>query len=1070
MFGAVIIAGIIISSSAAAESAKEILDATQVKGGLIVHIGCGDGRLTAALRANDSYLVHGLDTDAQNVEKARKYIQSLGLYGRVSIDRFDGQRLPYIDNLVNLIVAKVLGDVPMAEVMRVLAPKGVVYIQRNGKWTKTVKPRPNEIDEWTHYLHGPDNNPVADDSIIDKPYHLQWLSGPKYSKDHEALPVINAAVSSGGRIFYIADEAPIALPKFLPAQWALFARDAFNGVSLWKRPIHSWQTFNMPNRHSLPVDLYRRLVAVNDRVYVTLNIFAPVSVLDAATGKTLKVYEGTDKTEEIIYKDGILFLVLGTYDPADVDRRQLGIYRKEPEQKRVVAVDTETGDTLWVWDNNETMGVMPLTLAVGDERVLFQNTTHIFCLDWKTGKELWRYERPVPYARPGSSAPTLIVRDNVVLSANAVAQKDSSSNKKREPADGFVALSEKTGELLWVSECTEGVHAPVDVFVANGLVWIGEKPRRAAQDYTKGRDIHTGEVKKEVPESDAWVSFHHDRCYRDKATERYILASRTGIEFIDLNSTEITPHRWIRGICQYGILPCNGLLYLPPNQCGCFIQSQLKDGFYALAAKRPEGSGFSVQVSEEGRLQKGPAYNKIRSQKSEVRNEGDWPTYRGNPARSGYTKSIVPTKLRQLWKTQVGGKLSSLVCADGKVFVSQVDENNVCCLDADTGKILWNYTAGGRVDSPPTIARGIAVFGCRDGWVYALRASDGNLIWRFRAAPYDRRTIVYDQMESLWPVNGSVLIEDDNVYFAAGRSSFIDGGMYLYKLGLETGSKTLEKHYYSRDQQTGTRVNLYQPYEGGALPERNLPGLLPDIISSDGQNLFMRSVPLDRDLDIQEGIKTHLFCSMGFLDDTWWERTYWIFGEHMSGGARGIAYASSVYPAGRIMVYDDSSVYGYRDIGQNIYPKEEYGSIFSTTKKPNITDIKKGKQNNRRSVIRTEIASTWQSEIPFYVNAMVMADNTLFLAGPVRFDEKSVFEYLNNRKVDTSELPEVAKDALPSFEGKKGSLLWAVNKKDGKKLDEYKLDSKPVWDGMTAANGRLYLSLKNGSVLCLGNR
>jgi len=31
--------------------AKQILNATNVKGGLIVHIGCGDGKLTAALRA-----------------------------------------------------------------------------------------------------------------------------------------------------------------------------------------------------------------------------------------------------------------------------------------------------------------------------------------------------------------------------------------------------------------------------------------------------------------------------------------------------------------------------------------------------------------------------------------------------------------------------------------------------------------------------------------------------------------------------------------------------------------------------------------------------------------------------------------------------------------------------------------------------------------------------------------------------------------------------------------------------------------------------------------------------------
>ena len=34
---------------------------------------------------------------------------------------------------------------------------------------------------------------------------------------------------------------------------------------------------------------------------------------------------------------------------------------------------------------------------------------------------------------------------------------------------------------------------------------------------------------------------------------------------------------WVRGICQYGILPCNGLVYSPPDQCGCYIESKLAD-------------------------------------------------------------------------------------------------------------------------------------------------------------------------------------------------------------------------------------------------------------------------------------------------------------------------------------------------------------------------------------------------------------------------------------------------------------------------------------------------------------
>jgi 2-polyprenyl-3-methyl-5-hydroxy-6-metoxy-1,4-benzoquinol methylase len=93
-------------SSSELEQAQQILDASGVKGGLIVHVNCGDGKLTAALRANDSYLVHGLDTDAKNIEQARKHIQSLKLYGKVSVEQFKGNRLPYTDNLVNLVFSE----------------------------------------------------------------------------------------------------------------------------------------------------------------------------------------------------------------------------------------------------------------------------------------------------------------------------------------------------------------------------------------------------------------------------------------------------------------------------------------------------------------------------------------------------------------------------------------------------------------------------------------------------------------------------------------------------------------------------------------------------------------------------------------------------------------------------------------------------------------------------------------------------------------------------------------------------------------------------------------------------
>ena len=62
------------------------------------------------------------------------------------------------------------------------------------------------------------------------------------------------------------------------------------------------------------------------------------------------------------------------------------------------------------------------------------------------------------------------------------------------------------------------------------------------------------------------------------------------------------------------------------------------------------------------------------------------------------------------------------------------------------------------------------LFGSADGYVYCLRASDGELVWRFRGAPRDERLVAFEQLESLWPVHGTVLVQDGAAYFAAGLS------------------------------------------------------------------------------------------------------------------------------------------------------------------------------------------------------------------------------------------------------------------------------------------------------------
>ena len=345
---------------ASAGLARDLLGRSDVSGGLVVHLGSGDGVLTAALCAGESFLVHGLERDPTEVERSRAWLDSRGLHGQVLIDTWDGYRLPYLDNLVTLIIAEDADDVTEEEMLRVLAPQGTALLKRGVEWTKIVKPRTDAIDEWTHYLGGPDNNAVSDDLLVGPPRHIQWLAAPRWTRHHHTLNSISSVVTADRRLFYIADEASPANIN-LPSKWTIIARDAFNGVTLWKKPMESW-LYHRHGFRSGPAQAPRMLVASANRLYTALTLSGPVSELDAVTGETVKTFNGTTGAEEIILADNTLLVMVG--DPEaehafthPTVQQRYGL----PNKKSIVAVDRSTGNTLWRW--NPAGHPVPETLA-----------------------------------------------------------------------------------------------------------------------------------------------------------------------------------------------------------------------------------------------------------------------------------------------------------------------------------------------------------------------------------------------------------------------------------------------------------------------------------------------------------------------------------------------------------------------------------------------------------------------------------------------------------------------------------------------------------------------------------
>ncbi len=1064
------------SQGTPADQAQNILAKSGVKGGLIVHINCGDGVLTEALKANESYLVHGLDAKIENIQKARQYIASKGDYGAVSVDQLTGNRLPYTDNLVNLIVSEDLGNIAMDEVMRVLVPNGVAMTKQAIGWKVTVKPRSDGMDEWNQYLYSSTGNVVSKDEIVGPIKRYQWIGSPKWGRHHDTTASVSAMVSANGRIFYIIDEGPRESIQ-LPSENFLVARDAFNGTILWKRPIAEWQDHLFALK-SGPAYLPRRLVAVGNRVFVTLGINAPLSELDAATGETLRTFAKTDRTSEIIFSEDTLFLVVGrpeksterfapkhTYVWDNADRaRSEWAWGRQPA--RIMAIDMDEGDVSW----EQTYPVAPLSLSADSKAVYFYDGSQMVCINRRNGQENWKSEAIKSKAIDTAYAPRVVVHEDVVLFSSGVGR--------------MIALSAADGKKLWdARQETSGHYSPEDIFVIDGLVWTGATAWTQQKGTYVGRDLHTGEVQSEFP-CDANIYFFHQRCYPSKATEKYIIPSRTGIEFVDLKEEHWTVNHYTRGGCIYGIMPSNGLVYAPPHACACYMEAKL-NGLGALGPAYESELDLAATASEN-RLEKGPAYD------AEIADDAgteDWPTYRHDAKRSSYTTSRVASDVESQWELKLEGKLTSPVVAGNRVYVAKVNAHTIYAIDATTGDILWNYTVGGRVDSPPTIYQGRAIFGSADGYVYCLRAADGVLIWRFRAAPANRCIMAFEQLESMWPVHGSVLIQDDKVYCVAGRTMFLDGGMRLLQLNPRTGDKLSEVVLDDTDPETGK--NLHDYVEG-----LDMPVGLPDILSTDGKFLYMRSQQFDlegnrkqigvRNVTDQSGEGAHVFSPIGFLDDSQFSRSYMMYGKSVKSGWGGWEVMAKLTPSGRLIAVDENTVYGYGRkpeflsesivLEYQLYAAAKAGDrrsiqLITRTPKGPVNPFDKSMMNyagdwklrqGLPQAERSAVQFKWLvDKPPLQVQALVLADQTLFISGPPDVvDEEDAFFAL-----DDAEVLEKLAEQSAMLDGKNGALMWAVSAADGKKLAEYKLESLPVWDGMVAANGKLYMTTMKGEVL-----
>jgi outer membrane protein assembly factor BamB len=435
----------------------------------------------------------------------------------------------------------------------------------------------------------------------------------------------------------------------------------------------------------------------------------------------------------------------------------------------------------------------------------------------------------------------------------------------------------------------------------------------------------------------------------------------------------------------------------------------------------------------------------------------------------------VPPQVKPSWRTKLAGRLTAPVAAGGRVYVASRDTHTVYALDMTTGKTAWNYVADGRIDSPPTVTKGLVLFGSNDGRVYCLRANDGALVWRFLAARSDCRIACFDQIESVWPVHGSVLVRDGVAYVTAGRSTYLDGGIRIFGLDPLTG-RVLHRATLEGPFPDAEDCRDYAFY---------LLGANSDVLVSEGDHIYMRQKKLTPDLrEVKvpvlstkgaQDVGLHVFSTASLLDDSWYNRTFWMYSKRWPG----FQLANQAPKSGQLLVVDEENTYGVkvfyrRNVHSPMFFPGKEGYLLFADKNTNEPQLV-GEEGSRKPIewlpqshipregdwgldsqafgLDKMIGYTrgeppvWAKWLPIRIRAMVKAGPALFVAGaPDVFDPDEPYA---------------------AFEGRNGARLAAVSATDGTTLAECELDVSPVFDGLIAARGRLYVSLEDGSLACL---
>lgn len=728
--------------------------------------------LPVQLVEESDLLVFVQSSDEKTIASLQQSAAERGLLGTtIYVQHSTAERVPLADNLADAAV--VVGDDESEslrkELLRVVHPGAKILTPSE----TVIKPRPEGSDDWSHPYHGPDNNPHSRDQHSQGPYLTQFLAEPWY------VPMPQVTVAAGERVFKAFGH--IALKE---REWPwlnkLIAINGYNGTMLWDRDL-------------TPGFMIHRstLIATPDVLY--LGDDESCKLIDAVTGELqdeIKIAADVDPDgvwKWMAMQDGVLYALIGPAEQPDTvirgGRTQAGWPWSDLGEgyasayawgfgKTLLAIRPETKEILWAYRSENPIDSRAMCLAAG-KLYAYSHQKFLAAIDAVSGTEIWKTADKQLLAAIGQHDRAQTASKGFTSSAYAKADHQGIYFAGPQRAN-LVAASAKDGSLLWSYP-----HGNFQLVLRDdGLYAMGRMETSKVFDYLTGKVL-------------ADLDCYRGNCTRATATPDSIFTRgyrHTGTMRLDLSGNSPRRIALMRPACQDGVIIADGQLYWGPWMCDC---NHSLVGMISLA---PSGKfDFEQQATNEDRLTE---FNKDASvgQKAST---GDWPNYRGNSQRKSTSTSTVAASVTTRWKvdSQNDSEPTAPIVVGDLAYWSGMD-GIVHAVKVKDGQAAWEAYTGGAVRFSPEYWNGRLYVGSSDGYVYCFDAATGKSLWKFRAAPIDRKIAVHGRLLSNWPVGSGVLVEDGVVYAAAGITSY--DGTHVYALDALTGQLRWQNNDSSR--------------------------------------------------------------------------------------------------------------------------------------------------------------------------------------------------------------------------------------------------------------------------------